>query len=290
MLEHSLVLPMGQRVLEYLGRQPKWAVLTLSLGLGILISAIDFWVWMDIGLSVFYLIPIMMTAWFIGPRTGLALACLCALAWFQADGVAKDYSLRFLPYWNAGVRLSFFVIVTSLLTTLKAAYQREQLLARLDGLTGINNYRFFLELLQAELDRSRRYQYPLTLAYLDVDGFKAINDQMGHSVGDQLLKAIAQTLMSSVRSHESVARLGGDEFAILLPQTHYDQTKITLTRIQHLLQTLSKLQGWPVGFSIGAVTFNTLPASVDILLTQADQLMYAVKRSGKNRLECRQYD
>ncbi|NJN21782.1 MAG: GGDEF domain-containing protein [Leptolyngbya sp. RL_3_1] len=92
-----------------------------------------------------------------------------------------------------------------------------------------------------------------------------------------------------MRSHDAIGRLGGDEFAILLPQTNLDQAKITLTRLQHRLQTLNKTDPWPVGFSIGAITFVTLPDSVDALLAQADQLMYSVKRSGKNRLECEQY-
>ncbi|NJN21781.1 MAG: diguanylate cyclase [Leptolyngbya sp. RL_3_1] len=183
---------MSKLILEYLGRQPKGMVLALSGVLWLIVSTIDFLVRIDMGLSIFYLLPVMIAAWFIGPRVGLAMACLCTLAWFHADGVAKDYPLAFLPYWNAAVRFGFFAIVTSLLATLNEAYQREQQLARLDGLTGINNYRFFLELLQAELDRARRYQYPLTLAYLDLDGFKGINDQWGHSAGDQLLQAVAQ--------------------------------------------------------------------------------------------------
>jgi diguanylate cyclase (GGDEF)-like protein len=280
---------MSRLILEYLERQPKGTGLALSGALWLIVSTIDFLVQIDMGLSIFYLLPVMSAAWLIGPWIGLAMACLCTFTWFHADGMAKDYPLAFLPYWNAAVRFCFFVIITSLLAALKEAYQREQLLARLDGLTGINNHRFFLELLQSELDRARRHQYPLTLAYLDLDGFKGINDQWGHSAGDQLLKAVAQTLKTSVRSHDVIGRLGGDEFAILLPQTNLDQAKIILTRIQHLLQTLNKTAPWPVGFSIGAVTFVTLPDATDILLSQADQIMYAVKRSGKNRLECRQY-
>ncbi|MDJ0706659.1 MAG: GGDEF domain-containing protein [Leptolyngbyaceae cyanobacterium MO_188.B28] len=279
---------MKRKIIEFLEHWPKWTLLGLSIGMGLLIGAIDFLVRLDIAFSIFYLAPVAIAAWFIGGRMGMMMSLFCTWAWLQADIAAKDYVAPLLPYWNAIVRLIFFAIVTYLLTALREAYQREQQLARLDSLTGISNRRFFLELLQVELDRARRYQYPLTLAYLDLDDFKAVNDQLGHNAGDRLLQSVAQILTLSVRSHDVAARLGGDEFAILLPQTNDNQARKALTRTYHQLQTLNQSDPYPVGFSIGAITFTTLPTSTDELIAQADQLMYAIKRSGKNRLVCEQ--
>ncbi|KAB1990916.1 GGDEF domain-containing protein, partial [Haemophilus parainfluenzae] len=90
--------------------------------------------------------------------------------------------------------------VSSLLGALREAYQREQQFARLDSLTGLSNRRFFLELLHKEMERSRRYHTPLTLAYLDLDDFKQVNDRQGHQAGDQVLQQVAQTLMTAMRS------------------------------------------------------------------------------------------
>ncbi|MBE9141537.1 GGDEF domain-containing protein [Nodosilinea sp. LEGE 07088] len=120
--------------------------------------------------------------------------------------------------------------------------------------------------------------------------FKLINDQFGHSAGDEVLKAIAQTLKESVRSCDILARLGGDEFVILLPQISYEQAVVALGRTHQQLQLLSQTHGWPVGYSIGVITCVVLPNSIDNLIAQADQLMYTVKSSGKNRLDCREYN
>ncbi|MBE9139530.1 GGDEF domain-containing protein [Nodosilinea sp. LEGE 07088] len=220
---------------------------------------------------------------------GLFIAVCCTLAWFLADIAARQYDIALLPYWNAAVRFGFFSIINFLLVSHRQAYVREQQLARIDGLTGIYNRRFFLELLELELERTRRYHQPLTLAYLDIDDFKLVNDKLGHSSGDRLLQTVAQTLKETVRSCDIVARLGGDEFAILLPQIDSQQAAIALTRTHHQLKKISQSNRWPIGFSMGAITFNTPPPSTDALIAQADQLMYAVKGSGKNRLECQEY-
>ncbi|PSN20086.1 GGDEF domain-containing protein [filamentous cyanobacterium CCP5] len=280
---------MDEKAVRFLEQQPKWLLLLVSVGLALLIGGVDFAVRIDLGLSIFYLIPIAMATWAISFRVGIVLSILCTIAWFRADIAAKDYDFSLLPYWNAAVRFGFFIIVSYLLQELRTAYQREQNLARIDSLTQISNRRFFLELLQTELDRARRYSYALTLAYLDVDEFKWVNDHLGHAAGDHLLQSLAQILRDSVRSHDAIARMGGDEFVILLPQTDFDQAHRALSRTHGQLNALSQSRDWPVGFSMGAVTFTTLPDSTDALIAQADRLMYDVKQGGKNRLKFQQY-
>ena len=277
-----------RHLIDSLERQSKTVLTGLSLVLVLVIGTIDYVVQIDLAFAIFYLAPIALATWFVGYRTGLLITILCTLIWFRADIAAKQYDIALLPYWNAAVRFGFFSITGYLLATLREAYHREQQLARVDSLTGLYNRRFFLELLQLEVERTRRYNHSLTLAYLDLDDFKLVNDKLGHGTGDQLLQAVAQGLKDSVRSCDIVARLGGDEFAIVLPEITYQQAQIALCRTHQQLQLLSQSHSWPIGFSMGAITFTVSPKSTDILIAQADQLMYSVKDSGKNRLECRE--
>ncbi len=115
--------------------------------------------------------------------------------------------------WNEGIRFSFFVIVSYLISLQRQAYQKEQRLARIDGFTGIHNRRFFREVLGLEIERSRRYNTALALVYLDLDNFKAVNDRFGHREGDRLLKILAYQLRTTLRANDMVGRLGQCMFA-----------------------------------------------------------------------------
>ena len=91
--------------------------------------------------------------------------------------------------------------------------------SRSDPLTGVANSRVFLELLKREIARARRYKRPLTLAYLDLDNFKSVNDILGHAMGDKVLQTVVSTVNANIRVTDVVGRLGGDEFVLLLPET-----------------------------------------------------------------------
>lgn len=139
--------------------------------------------------------------------------------------------------------------------------------------------------MQAETHRAQRYKHPLTLAYIDVDNFKTVNDRLGHTSGDKLLYIIAKTIQQQMRATDVIARMGGDEFVLLLPETGYEAAQVMIQRVRQQLLKAVHTQAFFVGFSIGAVTFVHLPNSIETILEQADNLMYAVKKSGKNRLE-----
>lgn len=283
----SSIRPWLINFIKYVERQPPWFFIVIGLLLILIISVIDYLTGVDISLSIFYLVPIVFVTWFVNKCAGYFYSFLSTTLWFISDNIAKVYLHFLVSYWNAGVRLVIFMIITWLLAALKEAYEREKQLARTDALTEIWNRRFFLELLQAETLRARRYKHPLTLAYIDVDNFKMVNDHLGHSSGDKLLYIIAETIQNHVRATDIIARIGGDEFVLLLPETGYEGAQAIVQRVRQKLLALEAVQTQFsfVGFSIGIVTFIHLPNSIETILEQADNLMYAIKKSGKNRLE-----
>ena len=251
----------------------------------LIISIIDYIIAIDISLSILYLLPISLATWYGTRWFSFLLVLISTIGWFIAEFAAKTNLHWLLLSWNTGVRVIVFLTIAYLISSLKIAYEKEKILARIDGLTGIVNQRFFLELLRLEYMRSFRYGHCLTLAYLDLDNFKEINDRYGHDAGDNLLKLIAQTIQKQIRETDTIARLGGDEFALLFPETNYETGEVLLKRIQQSLKTAMEVHSPTVSFSIGAVTFLSFPDSIDLMLKQADSLMYEVKKSGKDRIE-----
>jgi diguanylate cyclase (GGDEF)-like protein len=248
------------------------------------IGSADYVTGTEISVSSFYLIPIVIVAWFAGMNAGLGISVISAITWFIADVLGgQSYSNPIIRYWNAAVRLSFFVLVTILIPALKAV-EHEKLIARTDDLTGIANRRQFFEVLQSEVNRSQRYKRPFTIVYIDLDNFKAVNDQMGHEAGDKLLCAIADRTKSFLRTTDIMARLGGDEFAILLPELGQDPAPIVVPKIQHALLEEMQRNDWPVTFSVGALTCRDASVTADRLISRADELMYSVKKNGKNAI------
>ena len=146
-----------------------------------------------------------------------------------------------------------------------------------------------METLELEYQRSLRYDRPFTLAYLDLDNFKQINDRFGHQTGDKLLKIVAQTMQKHIRQIDTAARLGGDEFALLLPETNYENGRVVLNRLQKSIMDAIAAYS-PVSLSIGALTFIDLPDTVDKTINNVDSLMYKVKKDGKNDLIHQEYN
>lgn len=247
------------------------------------VGLVDLWTGYELGFSIFYLGPVTLVTWYGGRRLGIAAALVSAIVWFAVDvGSGHPYSHEIYYYWNSAIRFGFFLTVALLLSALQRALSSEKTLARTDGLTGTFNSRAFGDLLRAEIGRLERYGRPFTLVYFDLDHFKQVNDRLGHSVGDEVLHAIALVATLSLRRTDSIARLGGDEFAILLPETDGPVAQGAVAKLNAALLVAMEGHGWPVTFSIGVVTCLEAPTSSDEIIKHADQVMYRVKNEGKN--------
>ncbi|HEX5708333.1 MAG TPA: diguanylate cyclase [Pyrinomonadaceae bacterium] len=271
--------------IEILGRRSKAFLVTLALVLVAALGVLNYLSGPKVSFLIFYIAPVFLTAWFVGRRAGLLMCAASGLSWVVvAELTAGQYSSRAVPYWNAAVTLGFIVTLTLVVAAFKRSHEKERELARTDYLTGAFNGRSFAEMAEAEINRSRRNLLPFTVVYMDVDNFKLVNDRDGHSTGDRLLRVVAETIRQNVRAIDVVARLGGDEFAVLLPETDDSAAEIVIRRVRRQLLEAARENSWPVTFSLGVVTWDVPPASLDEMLRAADGLMYAAKRNGKNRI------
>jgi diguanylate cyclase (GGDEF)-like protein len=149
-----------------------------------------------------------------------------------------------------------------------------------DSLTGLANYRQFLEVLQTELERTGRTNRPFSILLMDLDGLKEINDQYGHLTGSRAICRVADVLRQNSRSLDTAARYGGDEFALILPETNDDEARRVSDRIrQHLA---SDDEAPRLSLSIGIATYPEDGASVQLLLDAADRELYSSKVASKN--------
>ena len=152
-----------------------------------------------------------------------------------------------------------------------------------DPLTGLANRALFLDRLQHALDSTGRHNLPLATVLLDLNGFKEINDNYGHAVGDELLCAVARRLTDSVRSIDTVARLGGDEFAMVIEDVNEQRRELVVERVKRALDAPFLLQGEPrqITGSFGLAFSRGNQDTPTEMLRRADLAMYAAKREGK---------
>jgi len=259
--------------------------LILALLISLCLGLLDYLIGPELSFSIFYTMPIMLATWYGGKNSGLVVAIISAGIWLSADLVASsDYENMMVPIWNTLVRLLFFMIIWKLLITVHEKLLLEESLADTDPLTGLANRRFFQEQIEREYQRALRHPVPFTLAYIDLDNFKYVNDTMGHDIGDELLQSVSSELSKGVRTSDFVARLGGDEFSILFPVLDQVTAAPVLEKLQKELLDLMREKSWPVTFSIGVVTFAEVMNSSRDMIKLVDDLMYDVKKSGKNNI------
>lgn len=278
----------------YLEAQPPSKILLISFLLIIMIASVDYFTGYELSFSIFYLLPVILSAWYVNHTYSFTVSVMSAIAWFLIEHIGgQQYSYFVIPYWNAFVRFGFFIIVALLIRRLHKALKTLEVLAQQDSLTGMMNARTFKLGAERLFDLAVRHKRPLALGYIDLDGFKNINDSLGHNVGDQVLKAVSGVIEKRVRLSDLSGRMGGDEFAILLPDTTVKGAQVFFTELRESLLNMASRHHWPIGFSIGIAIFNptstTQSINLDEAIKCADTLMYEVKKAGKNNFLIKEY-
>ena len=248
------------------------------------IGFLDYITGPELSFAIFYLVPIALGAWWGGFAQGILLSMVCAISWQGVEIAEGSTVAPGIQLWNGIARFGIFVITSSLLSRLRLSLFLEKRLARSDSLTGAANGRTFYECVSHTVEHALRTDRPVTLAYLDLDHFKWINDNLGHAAGDEVLCKLVEVIQQNIRVIDVLARLGGDEFALLLVDCGDDEARASLERIrERFVQEMIKKK-WPVTLSIGAATFPHPGRDVDAMVRKVDEVMYRAKKAGKNRI------
>lgn len=268
--------------MAFFNKQPRYLILIFAFGLVMFLALLDLLGGEDSLTLIFYLLPVFLAAWFAGKWGGIGIAVCSVFCWGAMNFGDWRVLRSTAEWWTVLGSVIFFILVAFFLAELRSALEREKELARLDPLTRIANRRALDEYAKLELERARRYGHPLTVAYLDIDDFKKVNDHFGHREGDTLLRDLAQGMRRTLRAIDFLARLGGDEFLILLPETGAQAGLVAVRKMERQLLELTRKHGFGCTFSIGIVTFKRPPDSLDVIVQHADRMMYDAKRQGKN--------
>lgn len=260
----------------------------------LIMMMIVFFGWIDVAtgyefsFALLYLLPVFIAAWFDNKIiTGLTIF-FSVVIWFYSDVITgHQYSYPIVPYWNALMRSIFFAIVAFLLYKVRGSLQTMTKMAMQDTLTSLDNSRAFnLEYQQIRRKIKRigqKNSQKLAIGIIDLDGFKSVNDTMGHSIGDDVLVEFAQILRSSTRMSDTIARLGGDEFVVILQNTTSKGAEDYSNRLRDIFNSSGLKERYGVDFSMGISLFDDLPENLDDATHLADQLMYQSKMLGKSQ-------
>ena len=261
-----------------------WTALGVILLL--LIVAIDYSTGFVLRLTIMYLVALLVLTWVMGRLFGVLLSITACTSWAYLDALSGRYADNPpMLYWDWGAVMFGFIVMVIGLTELRNALDDAQFESRKDALTGLVNKGGFYQVIGAEIEVCRRYKRTLSIAYIDCDNFKIVNDKYGHHVGDELLQVISNTMLRKLRSSDLPGRLGGDEFAVMLPETNAEACRMVIEMLQQRLLHEMSEHNWPVTFSIGIATFLSMPSSIEEMIQQADKLMYAVKNTSKGAIK-----
>jgi diguanylate cyclase (GGDEF)-like protein len=193
------------------------------------------------------------------------------------------WQIAFMIFLSATIFIFYLIIKRENHKLSKLSRQFYELSIK-DPLTGLFNRRFFYEILEREIEKSRRKEKVFTIAIGDLDNFKKINDTFGHLEGDRILTEVAQIIKDNIRKYDIAARLGGEEFAILLPETTKEEALAIIDRLREEICRRNLCEGnKKLSISFGLSSFPEDGQTLDTLLSRADRALYDAKRQGKNR-------
>jgi diguanylate cyclase (GGDEF)-like protein len=232
-------------------------------------------------LRLLYLVPVLLAVWFLDARTAYAAALLAGVAGFAfAQRALPTSGSNPSPGWDALAAMAFLLGFAYLALRLRQALCEARHMSQTDALTGAASRWYFEEMAAREHEKSLRYRRPLTIAYIDIDKFKSINDRYGHGTGDKLLALVARTIRHELRRGDLLGRLGGDEFAVLLVESGVEESRASIARMRKSLSEAASAAGLPVTVSIGSATSSPeSPQPLAALIRSADHIMYSIKHA-----------
>jgi len=269
---------------ERFGRLPRAAQRASLPVVVLLLGWVDFLTGYEIQFFAVYILAVSFYAYCLGFASSLLCSLLCTASFLVTDLLGGHlYSHPLIPAWNAAIRLATFSFIGFILDRLRRDLERELHLARTDPLTGVPNRKSFYESLERARARALETGGPISVGYLDLDGFKRLNDQCGHDAGDEALKSAAAALRGALRAGDHFARVGGDEFAFFFPDAGSETAGEVARRLTEALRQAARALPVPVDCSVGVVTFAAPREAAAALVRRADELMYRVKRGGGGR-------
>ncbi len=252
------------------------------------IHILRYFMQMNLSLSLLYLIPVLGTAWINGRRPALFLVIYSTVSWLGILTAGSGInSLQNISTVNEFSRLFIFILSVYILTSLKKILIREKSIACTDDLSGVFTRRAFRELAEGQLSLAQRRGSPFSMLYIDIDDFKHINDNYGHSTGDEIIAEVGKILSKGIRRSDIPVRLGGDEFGVYFPDLDSSSAEDVISKISVMMKKSEILSRRGVTFSMGMVTFNRDPGGVDKIISLSDREMYRVKTSGKDKVKYR---
>jgi len=270
---------------SFIGKMKPVQVFLASAAMTAGIFAADLFIEPD--MSVFYALPAAFLAWNARSRImATVFSAASSILWIYAEYLNSPVWDILQGLWRAAIIFSFYEAISILIIRVRILLDREKNLARRDQLTGLWNRRFFMKVAEHQRVLLERYGRRFSMAYLDLDNFKHVNDNYGHSAGDAVIKTVAGCIAGRIRKTDLAARMGGDEFAVIFTETESERAETAVRKISEDIAKIMGETGYPVTVSAGIAMYETTPEDVDSMVRFADSLMYEAKKSGKNSIRC----
>lgn len=281
---------MTQRLTKFIERRSHRTLVVWAVLMTVLLGIFDLETGVEIHFLLLYLIPIFIGSWYVSREVGVYLALFGSLIWFVVDTLSgRSYSSAWITYWNLLMRTGVFVLFAVTQAQLRAKLDELAKLASHDFLTGLPNGHAFYELAAKEMQRAFGLE-PMTLACIDVSGFKWVNHRFGYPMGDQMMCTIAHSIKQRVPRPDLVGRMGGTSFAILLPNVASDTANLILQQVHNALNEERRKFSHPLTFFISAIACTKAPRTVAELIHEADAQMTRMKGGKKDSLQIARVD
>lgn len=234
-------------------------------------------------LGPLYVLPICLACWRLNMKVGLGIAVFAAALSVAMRSVSHHDLVLGAVLANMVLQAFALCVVAAIVSNFRFSFERERIVARHDGITGALTRSSFEQRAKSMMAAAAAERQPLLLAFLDLDGFKTINDRYGHGAGDLVLKRFADECRSALRREDCFGRMGGDEFAVLMRLPSAELAQETAERLHERFNATLAGTAYDATCSMGALVVPPAGnATLDELMREADRLMYTVKHDGKS--------